>query len=137
MRVKPVARLDALVEPFRRIAPLIGDHTPFTRTGRRTGHGRAARQRGFGLITTAPKTHTRDINRNIQLDRALGTRANDRFGSAFFAVALDHETRQRARHEGQIIPVRDFLEQGETAHAVAPKLGLDMNVIHHLRRKYE
>ena len=51
--------------------------------------------------------HSRDVDRDVQFDRLLRARANDHIGVALLAVTLDHEPGQRARQEGQIIPMRD------------------------------
>ena len=137
VRVEPVPRLDALVEPFRAEAPLVGDHPTFARTGRRARHRGAPRQRGLGLIRKRAKGHAGDVDRDIQLKRLLGARPDHRLGLAFLAIALDHEPRQRAGKEGQVIPVRDLLEQREPPHPVAAKLGLDVDVVHHVGREDE
>src|SRR5207245_6988248 len=45
VRVEPIARLDALVEPLGRVTALVRDHAALAGAGRRAGHRRAARQR--------------------------------------------------------------------------------------------
>src|SRR2546421_997352 len=135
IRVETVARLDALIEPLRGIAALVGDHAAFARTGRGAGHGRAARQRDLRLIAERTKAHAGDVDRDVQHQRPLGTRSDDGLGLAFLAIALDHETRERAGQERQVVPAGDFLEQREAAHAVAAELALDMDVIDDLRRE--
>jgi hypothetical protein len=42
---------------------------------------------------------------------------------------------QRAGQEGEVVPMRDLLEQREAAHAVAAELGLHMDVVDDLRRE--
>ena len=133
MRVEAVARLDALVEPFHRVAPLVGDHAAFARARSRARHGRAAGERDLGFVRQGTKGHARHIDRDIEHHRSLGARADDGLGVAFLAIAFDDEAGERARQEGQVIPMRDFLEQREAAHAVAAELRLDVDVVHDLR----
>ncbi len=135
VRVEPVARLDALVEPLHRVAPLVGDHAAFARAGGGARHRRAAGERDLRLVRQRPEAHAGDVDRDVELHRPPGARADDRLGVALLAVALDHETGERAGQEGEIVPVRDLLEQGETAHAVAAQLRLDVDVVDHLRRE--
>ena len=135
MRVEAVARLDALVEPFHRIAPLVGDHAAFARAGGGARHGGAAGERDLGLIRKRAEGHAGHIDRDIEHHRALGARADDRLGLAFLAIAFDDEAGQRARQEGEIVPMRDLLEQREAAHAVAAELRLDVDVVHHFGRE--
>ena len=132
VRVEAIARLDALVEPFRGIAALVGDHAAFAGTGRGAGHGRAARQRDLRLVAQCAEAHAGDVDRNVEHQRTLGPRPDDRLRLALLAIALDDETRQRAGQEGQIVPTRDLLEQREAAHAIAAELALDVDVIHDL-----
>ena len=133
VRVEAIARLDVLIEPLVREAPLIGDHAAFARAGRRARHGGAARQRHLGFIGQGAEAHAGDVDRNVEHDRLLGARPDHRLGLAFLAIALDHETGEGARQESQVVPVRDFLEQRETAHAVAAEFRLDMDVIDDFR----
>ncbi len=137
VRVETVARLDALVEPFRGIAPLVGDHAALPGTGRRPGHGGAAGERDLGLEAQRPEAHAGDIDRHVEDQRPLGPRADHRLGLAFLAIALDDEAGQRARQERQIVPGGDLLEQREAAHSIAAKLGLDVDVVDDRRRKHE
>ena len=135
MRVEAVARLDALIEPVDRIAPLVGDHAALARAGGRARHGGAAGQRDLGLVGQRAEGHARHIDRDVEHHRPLGARADDRLGLAFLAIALDDEARQRAGQESQIVPMRDLLEQREAAHAVAAELGLDVDVVDDLGRE--
>ena len=135
VRVEAVARLDALIEPLRGVAALVGDHAAFAGAGRGAGHGRAARQRDLRLVAQRAKAHAGDVNRNVEHQRALGARADDGVGLALLAIALDDETRQRAGQEGQIVPGRDLLEEREAAHAIAAELALDVDVIDDLGRE--
>ena len=48
---------------------------------------------------------------------------------ALLPVSLDHEARQGAREEGEIVPARNLLEHREAAHAVPSELGLDVDVV--------
>ena len=137
VRVEAVTRLDALIKPFFRIAPLIRNHAALARAGRGAGHGSATRQRCFCFIRERTETHAGYVDRDIQIKRTLGTRANDGASFTFLAVAFDDEARQGAGHKGEIIPGRDFLEQRQPSHTVAAKLGLDVDVIDHIRRKNE
>ena len=75
MRIEAVARLDALIEPLGRIAPLVGDHAALARAGRRARHGGAARQRGLGLVGERAEAHAGDVDRDVELQGPLGTRA--------------------------------------------------------------
>src|SRR5262249_30865534 len=135
--IKAVARLNALVDPLSRISPLIGDHAALARAGRRARHGRSPRERDLCFVGQRSETHASDVDRDIEHDRALGARTEHGLGLALLAVALDDEARQRARQEGEIVPARNLLEYCHTAHAVAAKLGLDMDVVDHLRREQE
>ena len=135
MRVEAVARLDALVEPLDRVAPLVGDHAAFARAGGRARHGGAAGERDLRLEGQRAEAHARHIDRDVEHHRPLGARADHRLGVAFLAIALDDEAGQRAGKESQIVPMRDLLEQREAAHAVAAKLGLHMDVVDDLRRE--
>ena len=137
VRVEAVARLDALVEPFRGIAPLVGDHAALAGAGGGPGHGGAAGERDLGLEAQRPEAHAGDIDRHVQHQRPLGLGADHRPGLAFLAIALDDEAGQRAGQEGEIVPGRDLLEQREAAHAIAAELALDMDVVDDLRREHE
>ena len=97
------------------------------------GHGRALRKRHLRLERQGAEAHPRDVHRDVELDRLLGEPGTEnRLRDALLAIALDHEARQRARHEHQLVPVRDRLEHREAAHAVAAELGLHVDVVHHL-----
>ena len=135
MGVEPVARLDALVEPLGGIAPLVGDHAAFARTRRGPRHGGATGERGFCFVGQCAETHAGDIDRNVQIERPGGAGADNRPGFAFFAITLDDKPGQGSGHEGQIVPVGDFLEQRHAAHAVAAQLGFDVNVVDHMGRE--
>ncbi len=137
VRVEAIARLDALIEPLRGIAPFVGNHAALTRACRRAGHGGAPGQRDLGLEAQCPEAHPGDVDRNIEHQRALGLGADDGLGLALLAIALDDEASQRAGQESQIVPGRDFLEQRESAHAIATELGLYMDVVDDRRRKHE
>ena len=130
VRVKAVPRLNALVEPFGAVTPLIRDHPAFAGAGRRAGHRCPARERRLCLIAQGAKAHAGDVNRDVELKRPFCTWPNDRFGLAFLAIALDHEAGQSARQKRQIIPVRNLLEKREAPHPVAAEFGLDMDVVH-------
>ena len=136
VRVEPVPALDALVVPLGRQVALGRDHPALARAGRRAGHRGALGERHLGLDRERAEAHARDVDRDVELDRLLReARAEDRLRLALLAVALDHEARQRAGHEHQLIPVRDRLEHREAAHAVAPELGLHVDVVDDLRRE--
>ncbi len=132
VRVEAVARLDALVEPLRRIAPLVRDHAAFAGAGRCAGHGGSARQGDLRLERQGAEAHAGDIDRDVELQRPLGLGADQGLGQALLAIAFDHETGQRAGQEREVVPVRDLLEQREAPHAIAAELRLDMDVVHHL-----
>ena len=135
MRVEAVARLDALIEPLHRVAPLVRDHAAFAGAGGRARHGRAARERDLRLVGERAEAHAGDVDRDVERHRPLGARADHRLGIAFLAIALDDEAGQRAGQKRQIVPVRDLLEQREAAHAVAAELRLDMDVVDDFRRE--
>src|SRR5215207_8943082 len=135
MRIEAVARLDALIEPFFGIAPLIGYHAAFAGTGSRARHGGAAGKSNLRLIGQSAEAHSRDIDRDIENHGALGARADDGARVAFLPVALDDEASKRAGQKGQIVPVGDPLEQGKSPHAVTAKLRFDVDVVHHLGRE--
>ena len=130
--VEPVARLDALVEPLGRIAPLVRDHASLARARRRPRHRRTAGEGGLRLVGQRAEAHAGDVDRDVELEGDLRARADDRLRVALLAVALDHEAGQRPRKEGEVVPVRDRLEHGEAAHPVSPELGLDVDVVDHL-----
>ena len=108
VRVEAVARLDALIEPLRRIAPLVGDHAAFAGAGGGAGHGGAARQSDLGLVGQRAKAHAGDVDRNVEHQRPLRARTDDGLGFALLAIALDDEARQRSGQEGQIVPAAGF-----------------------------
>ena len=135
VRVEAVARLDALVEPLRGIAAFVRDHAAFAGAGRRAGHGGATGERDLRLEGQRAEAHAGDVDGDIKHQRPLGLRSDDRLGQALLAIALDDEARQRARQEGQVVPMRDLLEEREAAHAVAAELRLDMDVVDHLGRE--
>src|SRR5579863_6274936 len=128
IRVEAVARLDALIEPLGRIAALVRDHAALAGAGRRARHGRAACQGDLRLIAQRAKAHAGDVHRNVEHQRTLGAWADDRLGLALLAVAFDHEPRERARQEREVVPARNLLEEREAAHTVAAELALDVNV---------
>ena len=133
VRVEPVPALDALVVPLRRVVALRRDHPALARARRRAGHRGALGERHLGLERERAEAHPRDVDGDVELDRLLREAgAEDRLRLALLAVALDHEARQRARHEHQLVPVRDRLEHREAAHPVAAELGLHVDVVHHL-----
>ena len=72
MRVEAVARLDALIEPLHRIAPLVGDHAALARAGGRARHGGAAGERDLRLVGERAEAHAGDIDRDVELHRPLG-----------------------------------------------------------------
>ncbi len=135
MRVEAVARLDALIEPLDRVAPLVGDHAALARARRRARHGGAAGERDLRLVGQRAEAHAGHIDRDVEHHRPLGARADHRLGVAFLAIALDDEAGQRAGQEGEIVPMRNLLEQREAAHAVAAELRLHMDVVDDLRRE--
>ena len=137
IRVEAVARLDALIEPFRGIAALVRNHAAFAGAGRGAGHRRAARERDLRLVAERAETHAGDVDGNVQHQRPLGARADDGLRFALLAIALDDETRQRARQERQIVPAGNLLEQREAAHAIAAELSLDVDVVDDVRREHE
>src|SRR5580692_6600812 len=96
MWIETVARLDALVEPAFRIAPLVGDHASFAGASRRARHCSPARQRDLCFVRKRAKRHAGDIDRNVEHHRALCERADDGFGFAFLAITLDDEAGQRS-----------------------------------------
>ena len=129
MGVEAVAGLDALVEPLRRVAPFVGDHAALARAGRRARHRGAAGQRGLGLVGQRAEAHAGDVDRDVELQRNLRTRADDGLRVALLTVALDHEAGEGAGEEREVVPVRDLLEHREAAHPVTPELGLDVDVV--------
>ena len=134
VRVEPVPALDALVVPLRREVALRRDHPALPRARRRSRHGRTLRERHLRLERERAEAHARDVDGDVELDRVLReARAEDGLRLALLAVALDHEPGQRARHEHELVPVRDLLEHREAAHAVAPELGLHVDVVDDLR----
>ena len=135
MRVEAVARLDALIEPLHRIAPLVGDHAALARAGGRARHGGAAGERDLRLVGQRAEAHAGHIDRDVEHHRPLGLGPDHRLGLAFLAIALDDEAGQRAGQEGEIVPMRNLLEQREAAHAVAAELRLHMDVVDDLRRE--
>src|SRR5262249_9747234 len=96
VRVEAIAGLDVLIEPLRGIAALVRDHAALARAGRSARHGGAAGKRDLRLERERPETHAGDVDRNIQHQRALRLRPDDRLGETFLAIALDDEARQRA-----------------------------------------
>ena len=134
VRVEPVPALDALVVPLRREVALRRDHPALPRARRRAGHGRTLRERHLRLERERAEAHAGDVDGDVELDRVLReARAEDGLRLALLAVALDHEPGQRAGHEHELVPVRDPLEHREAAHAVAPELGLHVDVVDDLR----
>src|SRR4030095_8152731 len=60
MRGEAVTRLDALIEPLDRVAPLVRDHAALARARGRAGHGGAAGERDLGFVrerAEAPAGH--------------------------------------------------------------------------------
>ena len=137
VRIEAVARLDALVEPLGRVPALVGDHAALAGAGRGAGHGGAARERDLGLVGERSEAHAGDVDRDVEHHRSLGARTEHGPGLALLAVAFDDEAGQRAGQEGEIVPARNLLEHRHAAHAVAAELGLDMDVVDHLRREQE
>ena len=135
MRVEAVTRLDALIKPLHRVAPLVRDHAALARAGGGPRHGGAAGERDLRLIGQRAEAHAGHIDRDVQHHRPLGLGPDHRLGVAFLAIALDDEAGQRAGQEGEIVPMRDLLEQREAAHAVAAELRLHMDVVDDLRRE--
>ena len=135
VRVEAVARLDALIEPLGRVAPLVGDHAAFAGAGGGACHGGAAGERDLRLIGKRAEAHAGDVDGDVEHQRPLGARADDRLGVAFLPITLDDEPRQRAGQESEVVPMRDLLEEREAAHAVAAELRLHMDVVDDFRRE--
>ena len=136
VRVEPVPALDDLVVPLGRQVALGRDHPALSRAGRGAGHRGALGERHLGLDRQRAEAHAGDVDRDVELDRLLGeARAEHGLGHALLAVALDHEARERAGQEDQLVPVRDLLEHREAAHPVAAELGLHVDVVDDLRRE--
>ena len=136
VRVEPVPALDDLVVPLGAQVALGRDHSALAAARCRAGHGRALRERHLRLERQRAEAHPRDVDRDVELDRLLGeARAEHRLRDALLAIALDHEARERARQEDQLVPVRDLLEHREAAHPVATELGLHVDVVDDLRRE--
>ena len=135
VRVETVARLDALVEPALRIAPLVWDHSAFAGASRGTGHGRAARKCNLGFVGQRAERHAGHIDRDVQHHRTFCERTNYGLGFTLLTIAFNNEASERSRQKRQIVPMRDLLEQRESAHPVAAKLRFDVDVVHHLRRE--
>ena len=136
VRVEPVPGLDVLVVPLGREVTLRRDHASLARARRGPGHRRTLRERHLRLERQRAERHPRDVDRDVQLDRVLREAgAEHRLRLALLAVALDHEARQRAGQEHQLIPVRDRLEHREPAHPVSPELRLHVDVVDDLLRE--
>ena len=136
VRVEPVPALDDLVVPLGRQVALGRDHAALARAGRGAGHRGALGQRHLRLDRQRAEAHAGDVDRDVELDRLLReARAEHGLRLALLAVALDDEARQRARQEHEVVPVRDLLEDREAAHAVAPELGLHVDVVDDLGRE--
>ncbi len=135
MRIEAVTRLNALVEPFLRIAPLVRDHAALAGTGGGARHGGAAGERDLGLKGESAEAHAGDIDGNVEHHRPLGARTDHGSRVAFLAIAFDDEAGERAGKERQIVPMRNLLEQRESAHAIAAELGLDVDVVDDLGRE--
>ena len=93
----------------------------------------------FGAIgDSAPDRWGRALMRRAERRRAESAGATPRtLQEIDFLLLVDDEARQGAGQERQVVPARNLLEDGEAAHAVAAELGLDMDVVHHLRREQE
>ena len=76
VRVEAVARLDALVEPLLRVAPLVGHHAALAGAGGGAGHGGAAGQRHLGLVGEGAEAHAGDVDGDVQHQRPLGAGAD-------------------------------------------------------------
>jgi hypothetical protein len=136
VRIEPVPALNALVVPLRRVIALRRNHPALPRARCRAGHRGALCERHLRLEAQRPERHAGDVDRDVELDRLLReARPEHGLRLALLAVALDHETGQRAGEEDELVPVRDRLEQREAAHAVAADLRLDVDVVDHLGRE--
>ena len=136
VRVEPVPALDDLVVPLRRQVALGRDHAALARARRRAGHRGALGERHLGLQRQRAEAHAGDVDRDVELDRLLREApAEDRLRLALLPVALDHEARERAGEEDELVPVRDLLEHREAAHPVAAELGLHVDVVDDLGRE--
>ena len=134
VRVEPVPALDALVVPPGRVVALGRDHPALAGARRGARHRRALGERHLRLERQRAEAHPSDVHRDVELERLLREAcAEHGLRLALLAVPLDHEASQRPRHEHQLIPVRHRLEDREAAHAVAPELGLHMDVVYDLR----
>src|SRR5215204_3919953 len=134
VRVEPVPALDDLVVPLGAEVALGRDHSALAGARSRARHGRPLRQCHLRLERQRAEAHSRDVDRDVELDRLLReARAEHRLRHTLFAIALDHEARKRAWQEDQLVPVRDLLEHREAAHPVATELGLHVDVVDDLR----
>ena len=133
MGVEPVARLDALVEPLGRVAPLVRDHASLARARRRPRHRRPPREGGLRLVGKGAEAHAGDVDRDVELQGDLRARADDR------ASCRTSRGSPRSR-TGSGSPGRKVrssqcgigLNMREAAHPVPPELGLDVDVVDHL-----
>src|SRR5438477_790554 len=89
MRVEAVAALDALVVPLGREVAFRRNHPALARARRRPGHRRAFRERHLRLERERAEAHTRDVDRDVELERLLREpRAEDGLRLALLAVPL-------------------------------------------------
>src|SRR5262249_23708914 len=95
VRIEAVARLDALVEPLRRVTTLVRNHPALPRARRRPGQGRAARERDLRLVRERAEAHARDVDWDVEHDWSLCTRTENGLGLALFSVTFDHKAGQR------------------------------------------
>ena len=136
MRVEAVTALNHLVVPLGRQVALGRDHPALSRAGRGARHRRALGQCHLRLQRQGAKAHPGDVDGDVELEWLVReARAEDGLRVALLPVALDHEPRQRARQEDQVVPTRELLEHREAAHPVAPQLGLHVDVVDDLRRE--
>jgi len=104
VRIEAITRRQALIHQRLRRLTFFRRHAAVAGGGRGADFRRRASQGFLDVGRERAEAHAGDGDRDLEFDRLLGEAgAEDGFGAAFFAVALQRIARQRSAEKHQII----------------------------------
>src|SRR5882757_2681544 len=89
------------------MTPLLRGHSTVARRCRSADDRRTTTERFLGLRRQSAKTHARDRNRRLEMNRLLGeSGSQDHIGRAFLAISFQRITRDGGAEKQQVVKMR-------------------------------